>query len=294
MKTGNHAPLIAGLRDLADSYDGFILDLWGTLHDGLKPLPGAVDCLSQIRAHGKRVLILSNAPRRDRAVAERMHRIGIPEGLYDGILASGEAAHLALRDGLDDWHRNLGSDCFVFGARADESVLEDLDIRRVHDMKSASFILAIGPGRAGQTVADFETDLAAGATRGLPMLCANPDLEVLRGPDREICAGALAARYEELGGDVRRHGKPHAPIYAMGLERLGVANRARVLAVGDSLRTDIAGAAASGLDSLLITGGIHAASLGVDGLDAPDGDRLAELIAEFGARPTAACAAFRW
>ncbi|MHA1568714.1 MAG: TIGR01459 family HAD-type hydrolase [Alphaproteobacteria bacterium] len=294
MKTGNGVPLVPGLRGLADAYDGFILDLWGTLHDGLKPLPGAVDCLSQLRAGGKRVLILSNAPRRNRSVAERMHKIGIPEGLYDGILSSGEAAHMALRDGIDDWHRNLGRDCFVFGARWDGSVIEDLDIRRVGDVRAASFILAIGPARSGQTVADFEPDLAAGAARGLPMLCANPDLEVLRGPDREICAGALAARYQELGGDVRQHGKPHAPIYAMSLERLGVDDRRRVLAIGDSLRTDIAGAAAHGLDSLLISGGIHAASLGVEGLGEPDAGRLAELCAKAGVRPTVACAAFRW
>ncbi len=294
MKTRNDVPLVPGLRALADAYDGFILDLWGTLHDGLKPLSGAIDCLSQLRARGKRVLILSNAPRRNHSVAERMHRIGIPEGLYDGVLASGEAAHIALRDGIDDWHRNLGRDCFIFGAGWDGSVLEDLDIRRVGDVRAASFILAIGPGRAGQTVADFEADLAAGAARGLPMLCANPDLEVLRGPDREICAGALAARYQELGGDVRQHGKPYAPIYAMALERLGVEDRARVLAVGDSLRTDIAGAAASDLDSLLIAGGIHAASLGVEGLDDPDPARLNALYADTGVRPSATCAAFRW
>lgn len=294
MKSGDDVPLVPGLRGLADAYDGFILDLWGTLHDGLEPLPGAIECLSQLRAAGKRLLILSNAPRRSHSVAERMRKIGIPEGLYDGVLSSGEAAHMALRDGIDGWHRKLGRDCFIFGARWDKSVIEDLDIRHVGDVRAASFILAVGPGRSGQTVADFESDLAAGAALGLPMLCANPDLEVLRGPDREICAGALAARYQELGGDVRQHGKPHAPIYAMSLERLGIDDRRRVLAVGDSLRTDIAGAAARGLDSLLITGGIHAAALGVDGLGEPDPARLDALYADAGVRPSAACAAFRW
>ena len=133
------------------------------------------------------------------------------------------------------------------------------------------------------------------ANRVLPLLArANPDLEVLRGPDREICAGALAARYQALGGNVRQHGKPHAPIYAMSLEQLGVDDRRRVLAIGDSLRTDIAGAAACGLDSLLICGGIHAASLGVEGLGEPDSARLEALCAEVGVRPSAACAAFRW
>lgn len=287
-------PFVSGLAELADRYDGFIIDLWGTLHDGLEPLPGAVACLEELKRAGKRVLILSNAPRRSHAVAKRMHEIGIPEGLYDDILSSGEAAHIALRDGIDDWHRGLGAAAFVFGSRRDESVLESLDIRRVDDVEAASFILAIGPGRSGQTVADFEAELAAGAARGLPMLCANPDLEVLRGADREICAGALAARYEALGGAVRHHGKPHAPIYAMSRDRLGVDDPRSVLAIGDSLRTDVAGAAGAGMASLLVTGGIHAAALGTGWLDEPDPARLLALCDDTGVRPTAAIAAFQW
>jgi len=287
-------PIVAGLAAIAGDYDGFILDLWGTLHDGLQPLPGALECLARLRQAGKRILVLSNAPRRTHAVAERTRKIGIPDASYDALLSSGEAAHIALRDRPDAWHAALGSTCLVFGSRRDESVLEDVSIRRVDTVGESAFILAIGPSRSGQTVAEFEADLAAGAARGLPMLCANPDLEVLRGADREICAGALAARYEELGGDVFYHGKPHPPIYRMSFELLDIADPRRILAVGDSLRTDVAGAAAAGIDSLLVTGGILAAALGIDGLGAPDPDRLAALCAEHGQHPTAAIPAFTW
>ena len=126
------------------------------------------------------------------------------------------------------------------------------------------------------------------------MVCCNPDLEVLRGEERELCAGALASRYAALGGDVYWHGKPYPAIYAMSLDRLGLDDPGRILAVGDSLRTDVAGAAAAGIDSVFITSGIHAETLGVAPFDDPDPARLEALCAEAGQTPTAAMAAFRW
>src|SRR6185437_8177781 len=129
----------------------------------------------------------------------------------------------------------------------------------------------------------------------LPMICCNPDFEVLRGDDRELCAGALARRYGELGGEVHYHGKPHAPIYAQSLKRLGLADPRRVLAVGDALRTDVAGAAAVGMDAVLITStGILAKDLGIAPYEDPDPAALARLCAAEGQHPVAAIAAFRW
>jgi ribonucleotide monophosphatase NagD (HAD superfamily) len=127
------------------------------------------------------------------------------------------------------------------------------------------------------------------------MICCNPDYEVLRGEDRELCAGAIALRYEELGGNVRYHGKPHAPIYGESLKRLGIADPGRVLAVGDALRTDIAGAAAVGIDGALVTStGILAKEFGLAPFQDPAPDALARRCAAEGQRPVAAIAAFRW
>lgn len=287
-------PMITGLAALAPRYDAFILDLWGTLHDGVVPLPGAVDALDRLKAADKRVLILSNAPRRVGPVIARMRRLGIADGLYDAVLSSGEAAWLGLRDRPDDWHRALGRACTLIGAAGDDSVISGLDIVRVGDIAEAEFIVCVGLAGAGETVADYEPVLAPAAARRLPMICVNPDIEVLRGGVRELCAGALAQRYRALGGDVYYHGKPHAPIYRLALERLGGISPARVLAIGDSLTTDVAGAAAAGMDSLLVTGGIHAETLGVADLAPPDPVRLAALCAETGQRPSAAIAAFHW
>jgi HAD superfamily hydrolase (TIGR01459 family) len=287
-------PVVTGIAALAERYDGFILDLWGTVHDGIAPLPGALDALERLQALGKKVLLLSNAPRRNYAVLELMRRVGVPEGLYDELLSSGEAAYLALRDRRDPWHARLGRRCFLLGPADDDSAMEDLDLDTVKTLAEADFILGIGAFRRGDTLERYDSFIAEAAARRLPMICANPDLVVLRGPDLEICAGGIAERYEAAGGDVYYHGKPHAPIYGMALERLGLDSGARVLAVGDSLRTDIAGAVAAGLDSLFLTSGIYAEELGVAPFTDPPPERVAALAAKHGHWPTAAASMFRW
>jgi ribonucleotide monophosphatase NagD (HAD superfamily) len=126
------------------------------------------------------------------------------------------------------------------------------------------------------------------------MVCANPDLVVVFGGRRIICAGALAQRYETLGGRVRWHGKPFPSVYETCFAQLGVADRRRILAVGDSLRTDIAGANAAGIDSLLVAGGIHSEEFGLGPGDTPDPARIAAAVAASGHAPTAVVARFRW
>jgi HAD superfamily hydrolase (TIGR01459 family) len=288
-------PILPGFAALADRYDGYILDLWGTIHDGIRAWPGAVECLAALKRRGKRVLVLSNAPRRSYLAIARMDEMGIPRSGYDGLLTSGEAAHDALVKRDDAWHRRLGRRCHLLGPAKDDSVLEDVQHERVDDLARADFIVNVGVRRRMDRLAEYESFLAEAAGRKLPMICCNPDYEVLRGDDRELCAGALARRYGELGGDVRYHGKPHAPIYAESLKRLGLSETARVLAVGDALRTDVAGAAAVGMDAVLITStGIHARGLGVAPYEDPDPAALARLCAAEGQHPVAAIAAFRW
>ncbi|HVO17015.1 MAG TPA: TIGR01459 family HAD-type hydrolase [Alphaproteobacteria bacterium] len=287
-------PIVTGIAGLAPTYDGFILDLWGTVHDGITPLPGALDALERLHKLGKRVLLLSNAPRRNYAVLDLIRKVGVPDGLYDAILSSGEAAYLALRDRRDPWHARLGRRCFLLGPANDASAMEDLDLDRATALADADFILGIGAFRRGDTLDMYDDFIAEAARHRLPMICANPDLVVLRGPVLELCAGGIAARYEVVGGDVYYHGKPHAPIYAMARERLGLGAGARILAVGDSLRTDIAGAEAAGLDSLFLTSGIYADELGVEPFTEPPADKVTALCAKHGHWPTAAASLFRW
>ncbi|MGF1610044.1 MAG: TIGR01459 family HAD-type hydrolase [Kiloniellales bacterium] len=282
-----------GLRGLADRYDGFILDLWGVLHDGIEAFPQALDCLAELRRRGKRLVILSNAPRRVAAVVARNRELGIDPALTDGAMSSGEATWQHLKERPDAWYRALGRRCFHIGPERDWGLRDGLDYDFVPEVEQADFVLCTGADRPEDRVEDFEPLLQAALTRGLAMVCANPDLEVIRGGRREICAGAIAARYEALGGCVRSHGKPAREIFETCLDLLGV-GRERIAAVGDSLRTDVAGARAAGIDALFVAGGIHGEALGIAPGALPEPARLAALCRAAGERPAAALPLLQW
>jgi HAD superfamily hydrolase (TIGR01459 family) len=292
--TETEIPLLAGIGEIAERYDGYILDLWGVLHDGQAPFPGVIDCLTRLKAKDKRLVILSNAPRRAHLVEQRVAEIGIPRALYDHLLSSGEETWQHLRRRDDPFYAALGQVCYHIGPPRDDNMLADLGLRRVEDVAEAEFILNTGPWGWDETVAGYEAVLQGGRDRDLPMVCANPDLVVMLRGSRVICAGALAQRYEALGGRVRWHGKPYPAIYASCFDLLGLADRRRILAVGDSLRTDIAGANGEGIASVLILGGIHGEELGVTPGVVPDSARLAAAAAASGAHPTYAMAHLTW
>jgi HAD superfamily hydrolase (TIGR01459 family) len=152
---GGPVRILAGLGRIAADYDGFILDLWGVLHDGAKPFPGVLDALGRLIAAGKRVVILSNAPRRAPAVIKRMGEIGIPPGLYHHVLSSGEETwqHLVKRD--DPFHAALGTRCYHIGSPRDEDMVEGVGFHRVKEMSEAVFILNTGPWDWNETLADY-------------------------------------------------------------------------------------------------------------------------------------------
>jgi HAD superfamily hydrolase (TIGR01459 family) len=284
--------LVDRLSDLAPRYDGFILDLWGVIHDGAAPLPGAVECLAALREEEKRVALLSNAPRRAADVVAQITRIGVPP-LYDHVMSSGEEAwqHLFRRD--DPFYAQLGRRCLHIGSERDTGMRAGLPLEFVDDVAEAELILNTGPAGWDDRLDDYDPVLQAARARDLPMICANPDLVVLYRGRLALCAGALARRYEELGGRVRWHGKPHPSIYDTCLTLLGIADRARILAIGDSISTDIAGAAAAGLDSLLIAGGVHAEEFAAaDG--ALDPARVGAALAAVACRPVGVAPRLRW
>ncbi len=280
---------LTGFESLARRYSGFILDLWGVIHDGVKPYPGAADCLARIRDLGKPAILLSNAPRRAHAAQAAMRAMGLPDDLYAGILTSGEATHIALRDRTDPWFAGLGRRMYHLGPDRDRNVFETLDLTVVDRPEDADFVLNTGPDDLGgpTEVSDWEPLLQSFRRANLPMICANPDLEVIRGGTRVICAGALTARYEELGGDARWLGKPDPAIYTPVLATLGTAP-GETLAVGDALRTDIAGAKSRDIPSCWVLGGIHEAELGNDPA------RIKAAANAAGLSPVAAMPRFVW
>ena len=287
-------PLLEGLAELADDYDGYVLDLWGVLHDGLRAFPAAIDCLQRLRARGKQILILSNAPRRTNTIAARCRELGIAPEHYDLIMSSGEEAWCHLKDRPDAWYRALGRRCYHLGPDRDHGMREGLDYDFVEALAEADFILNTGALNHEDTAETYTPFLEEALAQGLPMVCANPDLVVLRGERMEICAGTVADCYAELGGEVRYHGKPHAAIYRTCLGLFDGVDPRRILAVGDSLRTDVLGAQRAGLHSVFIVSGIHGEELIPNSGGPVDMDALAGLCSDRGAWPQGALVTFTW
>ncbi|HTT78499.1 MAG TPA: TIGR01459 family HAD-type hydrolase [Stellaceae bacterium] len=284
--------VFAGMRELAPHYDGFIVDLWGVVHDGMRPLPGALDCMERLIAAKKRVVLLSNAPRRADDVVRRIAAIGVPKSLYHAVMSSGEEAWQCLHRRPEPFYAALGRRCLQIGSDRDLEMRDGLDLDFVDTVAEADFILNTGPAGWEDTLDDYAPRLAAARARDLPMVCANPDLVVMHDGRPALCAGALAEHYEEIGGRVRWHGKPYPSVYASCLALLGIADKSRILAIGDSLRTDIAGAAAAGIPSLLAAGGIHAGEFCSGG--GIDPDRIAAALAAAALRPLGVTARFAW
>jgi HAD superfamily hydrolase (TIGR01459 family) len=284
--------VIQGMRELTPQYDGFILDLWGVVHDGTAPFPGVLDCMERLIDSGKRLVLLSNAPRRSDDVMRRIARIGVPERLYHGVMSSGEEAWLHLKRRHEPFYAALGRRCLHIGSDRDLEMREGLELAFVDRPSNADFILNTGPAEWEDTLETYAAVLHDALGRQLPMVCANPDLVVVHNGRPALCAGALAEEYQRLGGRVRWHGKPYPSVYDSCLGLLGIGDKRRILAIGDSLRTDIAGAAAAGIDSVFITGGIHAAEFSSNGT--LDAERVTAALDEDGLRPIAVGVRFSW
>ncbi len=259
--TAAQPALLDGIAGLAQRYDGFILDVWGVLHNGVAPYPGVVDALERLKAAGKRVALLSNAPMRAEQVAHRIEKIGVPRDLFQKVMTSGEEVWRNLQQRTDPFYAALGRRCLFLGPPRHSGMLEGLGLVEATTPDEADFLLNTGPDELDDACTPFRAALERAAALGLPMACANADLHVMHGDTLIVCAGQMAKVYEEMGGIVRWHGKPHGSVYVACLELLGIADRSRILCVGDSLRTDIAGANAAGLDALLVAGGMHEAEL---------------------------------
>lgn len=252
--------IITSLAEIAGQYDALFCDLWGCLHNGKTPFPNAVAALKGFRAGGGKVALVTNAPRPHATVIAQLDRMGVPHEAWDLVVSSGDAAQAAMLQGA------VGQKVFHIGAEKDEDFFTILPPGAVAPervgMLDAEGIVCTGlQDDLTETPEDYRAQLLLGKTRGLPMLCANPDIIVDMGDKRLYCAGALAEDYEAMGGKALYFGKPHPPIYDLARRQLGL-DDPRILCVGDGIGTDIKGGMAEGLDTLFITGGIAAAAFG--------------------------------
>ena len=275
---------LQGIGAIADRYDRFIFDVWGTLHNGERTFPGVLPTLHLLRDMGKEVAFLSNSPSRVENLTHRLETShGIGPNLYQAAFNSGESTYCALRDRADPWHARLGQQFYFICADNHTENFVDLPYEQVHDIETADFIIVTRTLNYDETLQDYDARLNAAAARGIPMVCANPDKIVGIGDTIFTCPGSMAAYYETMGGEVFYHGKPHRAIYdQLAAQFKTTISSARTLAIGDALETDILGGCRMGYDTLLLTDGIHARDINPHAML----DDVHHLASEFGVAPT--------
>lgn len=261
---------IAGLSEIADGYRALFCDVWGVLHNGVRAFPATVDALQNYRrATGGSVILVTNAPRPAAAIADQLAGFGVPDDAFDTIVTSGDVTRAAVA-------ATPGARVYHLGPERDLGFYDGLEVTLV-GAGEAELISCTGLfDDTTEDPEDYRERLAGFAGRGLPMVCANPDIVVERGDQLVWCAGALAKLYDELGGSVVLSGKPHPPIYETAMAQAGLSDRGQVLAVGDGLLTDVKGACDAGIDVLFISGGIHSEDFGPE-LD-PDPAKIAARL----------------
>ncbi|MGB7270913.1 MAG: TIGR01459 family HAD-type hydrolase [Albidovulum sp.] len=284
--------IIAALSEVAEGYDALYCDLWGCLHNGRAPYPAAVAALQNFRIGGGHVVLMTNAPRPNQYVIEQLDRLGVPRDAWDLVVSSGDAAQYAMVSGA------VGRKVWHLGPEKDEGFFLDLPaeladappIIRV-PLEEAEGIICTGPfDDQTETPEDYRARFLLAKTKGLKMLCANPDIVVDLGEKRIYCAGALAGLYQDMGGESLYYGKPHPPIYDLARQRLadlvsGPVDNSAILAVGDGIGTDIQGGMGEGIDTIFVTGGLMASNFGQDA-ENPDQARLNDWLTQQQMSPT--------
>jgi len=275
------------LSDLVDGVEVLLSDIWGVVHNGLEAFPDACAALHRFRQRGGTVILITNAPRPADSVQRQLRKLGVADGIYDAIVSSGDLTRHFVAD-------HPGKKMFWLGPERDSSIYRGLD-SVIAPLEQADYIVCTGLfDDETESAEDYRAMMVRAHERKLPMVCANPDIVVERGDRLIYCAGAIAELYRELGGEVIFYGKPHRPIYeramVLAAERGGhKIELSRVLAIGDSVRTDLAGAHGFGIDCLFVTRGIHSEEF--EGVDQLDPASVKEL---FGHPPRALMRELRW
>jgi HAD superfamily hydrolase (TIGR01459 family) len=275
------------LRDLVDGVEVVLSDIWGVVHNGLESFPEACAALRSYRDQGGTVILITNAPRPAASVQRQLGKLGVADDTYDAIVSSGDLTRHYVAD-------HPGRKVFWLGPERDNSIHRGLD-PVLAPLEEADYIVCTGLlDDETESAEDYREMMQKARERKLTLICANPDIVVERGDRLIYCAGAIAELYRELGGDVIFYGKPHRPIYeramALALERRGhTVGLDRVLAIGDSVRTDLAGAHGFGVDCLFVTRGIHSGEF--EGIDQLDPASVKEL---FGHPPRALMRELKW
>jgi HAD superfamily hydrolase (TIGR01459 family) len=287
--TPGSAAIGAHFSEIAAGYDVVLSDVWGVIHNGVEHFPEACDALMRFRAGGGRVILITNSPRPSEQVVRQLARLHVPAETYDGLVSSGDVTRGVIR-------ARRGQTLYHMGPERDVSVFDGV-AAAFAPLESADYVVCTGLfDDERETPDDYRERLEAMRARNQFMVCGNPDVVVERGEQMLYCAGALADLYATMGGEVLYAGKPYRPIYDLAMrlakEAGATADGARVLAIGDSVRTDLKGAHAFGIDCVFITAGSHAEEFG--GREKPDPAALTKIFAAAGELPKAVMRRLVW
>src|SRR5499426_3635294 len=222
---------------LAPRYDVLLCDVWGVVHNGVAATEESCAALVRFRSHGGTVVLITNAPRPGDFVQTFIDKLKVPRESYDAIVSSGDVTRALVAE-------RAGERVFHVGPKRDLPIFEGLDVE-LAPIERANFVVCSGLyDDTRETPQDYAKLIDAMRARRLAMICANPDVVVERGDHLVYCAGAIADLYAHAGGDVIYAGKPYRPIYEQAIARAQAlrggrtVDHARVMAIGDSVRTD--------------------------------------------------------
>jgi HAD superfamily hydrolase (TIGR01459 family) len=251
-------PTTATLNELSALYDVFFIDQFGVLRGGEAAYAGANQALTRLKAQEKTIVILSNSGRSGSYNISRLAQLGFDSSSFDHFVTSGDVALDLLGSGLFPVERSKSTRCLTIASGEDRALADKLGFSSVDSAEKADLVIISGSETERIPLAAYRALLLPAAKRGVPCICTNPDVHKLVGETLLPAAGAIAALYEEMGGQVTRIGKPYVDIYRHAHALCGHPDKSRIVAIGDSLEHDVSGAATFGIDSALALTGLQA------------------------------------
>lgn len=285
-----------GLSEISDSYNGFLIDQWGTLHNGVAPYRDVVDALQDLRSRGKQIILLSNSGARADVHRERLDKIGLSNDCFDHIVTSAEMTWQNLNSQDFGMFQDLGEKAFVISRQGNISAIEGVaSVQIVGDIDDADFIVVTGSDAPEKTLEnDYNPILKRASQRRLKMICANPEQVITLNGQNYLGSGQIAQQYESYGGVVHYIGKPFPSIFQYAMSLFDGLYPSQICMIGDSLTNDILGAQKLDIDSVLIASGMHAGSFKKVGSTADIHKVLKMLGINHGVLPTYFVPRFHW
>lgn len=287
-----------GISDISDSYTGFIIDTWGVLHNGQQLFESVPDCLRELQARKKFVMLLSNTEQRADEAAAQLKDMGLASNMYNSIITSGEMLWQGVKNQSEGIFTGLGDTFFLIGGDRTREFMKSLPVTEVKDIAAAKFLLVSGWDQLPSDITVFEDIMREAIRKRLKIICVHPDSRVLMGANYVGGSTAqITKRLQELGGVVNIIGKPFKPIYHHCITVLHKNDiyPGQTVMIGDTMAHDIVGASLVNMDTCLVRNGFHAPAFKTATTPADVNKMLNLLVGQFnGVRPSYLVDRLKW